>query len=322
MQPVMNPKTGQPTMYIPFPASWKSIDGASLGKPMMSGPNGLILTVYEAQSYSYFNDWQTNQTFQSNGVQVMAPAGIENVISRLIIPQGRQMGMTFVNQYPLPKVAECDAQYARQLMGVNSNQNQNLAAGIEWTDGEGNHVLVVVHYHEFGSQSSVFWGYNVEMLKVKASGFDKAKNQYLYALSNKVYNQNEINKFNSELAGKLKADNDQFQATQKIITQGSAQRLENDRKTSEYIRDLNQAGYEHRAHENEMLQEQMGNWASDENTVISPFDGNEYQVESGSKIYWFNNEGKYITSDDVLYDPNKYEDHPDVWQKAPQKEYK
>lgn len=321
MHPIMNAQTGQPSMYIPFPTSWK-FTGAAPGQPSTTGPNGLVITIYPPQSYIYTNDPYLQQALQSNGQHVIAPVGIEVAISQQLIPQGQQMGMTLIKQYPLPQIAAKDAEYANKLYGSNPQQNVFQAAGTEWNDANGNKILVVLHYNEMRSSAMINWGYTVDMLKVQPAYFEKTKNQYIYGMSNKVYNQNEVNAFNNQLAAKLKADNDNFQAIQKINTDGARQRAEMDRQTTEYINNSNQASYEYRQHNNDMLHEQTVNTLTDVEVVISPYDGKEYQVESGSTTYWINDEGKYIQSDDPLYDPNKYETHPGVWQQAPLKVYK
>ncbi len=322
MHPVMNAKTGQPSMYIPFPASWKLVDGAQLGQPALTGPNGLTVIVYPPQSYIYLHDASMNQAYQSSGANVMAPVGIEVCISQQLIPQGQQMGMTLLNQYPLPQIAANDRSYATKLAGSNAQQDVYQAAGTEWTDRDGNKVLVVLHYHEMRSNVSINWGYTVEMLKLKPANFEQAKQQYIYGMSNRVFNQNEINAYNTQLTNKIKTDNDNFQANQKIITDGARQRAENTRQTTEYINNSNKESYEYKQHLNDIQQEQMGNYLTDKAVVVSPIDGKEYEVESGATTYWINNEGQYIQSDDPLYDPNKYETHPGVWQQAPKKIYK
>lgn len=321
MHTILNTETGKPLLYIPFPSTWEFIKGAEAGQPAIKGPNGMTITAYQPQAFIYTNDPNMNQMYQSYGQNVMTPVGIESVISQQIIPQGQQMGMTLLNQYPLPGVAVNDAAFAKKLSGTTP-QDVYQAAGSDWTDQEGNKVFVVLHYFEMRSPTVISWGYNVEMLKVQASNFEKAKNQYIYALSNKVFNQNEINDRNTKLANKLKADNDNFQANQEIIRKGAADRAKINTETNEYIRNLNKASYEHRQHNNDVVQEQMGNVLNDVNVVVSPYDGKEYQVETGSKIYWINNEGKYYQTDDLFFDPNNYETQPGVWKKAPMKEYK
>lgn len=92
-----------------------------------------------------------NQAFQASGVQVMAPVGIEAAISQQLIPQGQQMGMTLQNQYPLPQIAAKDSEYASKLYGSDARQNICQAAGTDWTDRQGNKVLVVLHYYEMRS---------------------------------------------------------------------------------------------------------------------------------------------------------------------------
>lgn len=322
MHTVMNSKTGQPSMYIPFPSSWKFIKGAPLGEPAIKGPNGLTVIIYPAQSYMYTNNTMMNQSYQSSGVQVMAPVGIEKVLNQVILPQGQQMGMTLLNQYSLPGVASKDREYTEKLAGHSLPESIYDAVGTEWKDGQGNKALVILHYFEMRSNTSVSWGYNAEMMKVQPSNFEQAKKQYVYAMSNKIFNQNDVITFQRNLAAKIRAQEDHATKMRQINAAGSRERLANDAATTEYIRNSNKEATENRAHNNAMLQEQTSNVLNDINVVISPFDGKEYLVEAGNKTYWINDKGKYIKSDDPRFDPNKYEIHPGVWKKAPKKVYK
>jgi len=260
------------------------------------------------------------QSYQANGQQMVPPPGIEKLLAQELFPQSRQQGFTLLDQYPLPQVAACTERYVGMLHGGNGPGNTFRAAGSEWTDRDGNKVLIVLNYNEMGTANFVNWGYTVNVLKAQPQYFEQAKSAYIYGVSNIAYNQDQINAFNNQLAGKLKADNDQFQADQRIRTEGSRQRLENNRATSEHISESNKATYDQKTQDNELLQEQMGNWATDQNTVVSPFDGTEYQVEMGATTYWINHKGEYIKSNDPTYDPNKYETHPGVWQEAPKKQ--
>ncbi len=321
MHTVMNNKTGRPMMYIPLPSSWKMIENATLGEPGLTGPNGLNLTFYAAQSYIYTNDPMMNQSYQSSGMQVMAPAGIDNVLNQVIMPQGQQMGMTFIKKYPLPEIAANDREYSTKLNGGDSPNNIFEAIGSEWKDNEGNKALVVIHYNELNQNGSVFWGYTPEMLKVKSSSFEKGKQQYIYAMANKVFDQNDIARFQTQLSANIREQEAHATAMRNIISKGSKERLANDAATNEYVRNTNKAAAENRAHNNDLLQEQINHALTDIKVVISPFDGKEYQVEAGNKTYWINDEGKYIKSDDPLFDPNKYEDRMGVWKKAPFKVY-
>ena len=322
MLTVMNPKTGQPSMYIPYPSSWKFIKAEAIGQPVIKGPNGLTCTIYPPQSYMYTNNTMMNQSYQSSGIQVMAPVGIENVLNQLILPQGQQMGMTLLNQYSLPGVAAKDREYPEKLAGRRLPESIYEAVGTEWKDGQGNKVLVILHYFEMRSNTSVSWGYNTEMMKVQESNFEHAKKQYVYAMANKIFNKNDVIIFQRNLAAQTKIQEDHAGKMRQIIAKGSADRLADNKATNEHIANVNREIYENKAHNNDLLQQQENNALTDVNVVVSPFDGKEYQVESGNKTYWINDEGQYIKSDDPLYDPNKYENSYDVWKKAPAKEYK
>lgn len=314
-------QTGKPIVSIPVPSSWKFMDDAEPGKPGVTGPNGLSITEYPLQQYIYTDNPDMYQILKSNGQQITAPPGIENLLSQQLIPQGKQMGMTLLTQYPLPQVVAREVAFYSNLSHSNA-QNKTQAAGTEWTDREGNKVLAVLIYHELPGAYDINWSYNVIMLKVHQAYFEKAKNQFIYAYSNQDYNPTIISNHNSQLAAQENAENARFQANQKKINDSRQQQMENTRQTNEYISNSQKEGYEFKAHNNDVLQEQEGNALNDVNVVVSPYDGKEYQVESGAQTYWINNEGKYIQSNNPNYDPNKDADYQGTWQQAPNKVYK
>ncbi|MEE9493745.1 MAG: hypothetical protein V3W04_10260 [Gammaproteobacteria bacterium] len=51
-------------------------------------------------------------------------------------------------------------------------------------------------------------------------------------------------------------------------------------------------------------QQQFRNTTSGEETLTNPYDGQQYQVESGADQYWMNRSGENIQSNDAFYDPN------------------
>ncbi len=51
-------------------------------------------------------------------------------------------------------------------------------------------------------------------------------------------------------------------------------------------------------------QQQFNNYLRDEETVTNPYDGQQYQVESGADQYWMNRDGQSIQSNDAFYNPN------------------
>ncbi|NEN22788.1 hypothetical protein G3O08_04645 [Cryomorpha ignava] len=320
MHPVVSAKTNSVSMLIPLPESWKLDNKPAEGKPAVTGPNGLAIYAYPAQSYTYTTIPEMYSAYQSSGAAMAPPAGIDNVISQQLIPYGQENGLQLIKHYPLPQVAASDAAYVSAISGNNSGPNVNRAAGTDWTDQKGNKVLIVLHYNEMGSPNFVTWGYYIQILKVSAASFDQAKNYYINGLANIQYNQNEINAYKSQLAGQIQESENHAAAMRNINSKGAQERMANTAATTEYIRESNAATRDSRWNDQDAVQERTGDYFSDQYRVVSPFDGKEYTVESGSQTYWINDRGEYIQSDDVNYDPNKYETHPGVWKKAPRKE--
>jgi hypothetical protein len=52
-------------------------------------------------------------------------------------------------------------------------------------------------------------------------------------------------------------------------------------------------------------------------TVTNPYDGQQYQIDSGANQTWMNADGEYIPSDDAFYDPNAdYDTGYQNWQEV------
>lgn len=69
----------------------------------------------------------------------------------------------------------------------------------------------------------------------------------------------------------------------------------------------NQRGRNHRLYINTL---------NEEETVTNPYNGQQYQIDSGANQTWMNADGEYIPSDDAFYDPNAdYENYQD-WQEV------
>ena len=320
LHPMIDKHSGQHLLSSPVPSSWKFNEGAAPGQPRITGPNGLSVTSFPLQEYMYTNDAGMNQSLQSVGQKVMAPVGIANVMSQQIVPQGREMGMTFIKQYPLPRIEANEVAFIKRIATSNV-QSVNQVIGSEWTDREGNKVLVVLHYFELNSPTMINWNYSVEMVKVKPDYFEQAKGQFIYALSNSVFNESGIYAHKAQQLNESKMSNDHYTAMDNIRRKGQNDRAKINADADKYVRNLQNQGNAFAAHNNDVVQQQQSNYLNDVNVVVSPYDGNEYQVKSGAQTNWMDNQGNYIQSNDVLYDPNNNEDYQGTWQQAPNKVY-
>jgi hypothetical protein len=62
---------------------------------------------------------------------------------------------------------------------------------------------------------------------------------------------------------------------------------------------------------------QYMNTLNEEETVTNPYDGQQYQIDSGANQTWMNADGEYIPSDDAFYDPNAdYDTRYQNWQEV------
>lgn len=92
-----------------------------------------------------------------------------------------------------------------------------------------------------------------------------------------------------------------------IIAQGSAQRLAQDAETSRYVSDLNRAGREFRAGINDELQRKEDDVLAGLQTYVDPTGSTgDVKLTYNYKSAWRLDDGTYILTDDLMFEPYKY----------------
>lgn len=317
MHPVMDPKTNQPSAYIPLPANWK-LQSAGPNAPAIVGPGGIEVYYYPYQTFFYSNDQFMQQAYQANGMQMRPPAGIESVLNQDIAKMATSNGMKFIKQYPLPEVANKDKSYMDQLYSVGSRQNKHLAAGSEWQGINGNKVLIVTHYNEMVTSGFISWGYYVQVLTAKPEIFENAKNTFVNGLVNTQYNQQQIQAYNQAEANKA---NQSWAAHNQKMQNNQAQFEAQQRAHQSTVDAWNKSSmdaYNSRSASMDRMQDQTINSIYELENVTDPSNGQQYKVEGYSNQYWMNGQGEYIRSDNSLYNPNQDPNYNHQnWQLAP-----
>jgi len=74
-------------------------------------------------------------------------------------------------------------------------------------------------------------------------------------------------------------------------------------KTYSEIADISRAGYISNSNMMEQGRTNMLRATNGESLISNADTGETYQVTSGSKHYWMNNNGEYIGTDNALFDP-------------------
>ena len=319
---LMDSKTHQPWAYLPLPASWKINTAGSTSQPAITGPNGLEIYAGQYQHFMYSNDPMTTQVYQSSGIAMRPPVGIQNLIFNDLNASLRKQGLEYVGQFPLPLVARADRSYMDQLYVSGQRNYRFEAAGTEWKTRTGKKVCIVVHYNEMPSAGMMLWGYSVQSLTAEPGYYEEARNAYIHGLASIKYDEQRIAEYNYNEKAKEnrnRADhNARMQSNQQAFE--TRQRIHNE--TYETINKASMNGYYSRNESMNRNQHAYTNYIYGENTVTDPASGESYQVEGYYNQYWMNGNGEYIPSNNNLYNPNldPAMNHQN-WQQAPENPY-
>jgi hypothetical protein len=304
MKNISDPNTGQVVAQMPLPASWKLNPNPTGEQPALTGPGGIEIRNFGAQSFAFSSDPYMNQMYEQNGQSVRQPVGIETVIREDIARSARQQGFKFERMYPLPKLTQADKAYSDQLLTYGQQQKSFDVAGVEFTGKDGNKELLIVHYYETFGMGLYYWGYYLQNLTAPASNFESAKQAYIYGLENIRHNPAAIAAFNSRESSKLNANDAAFQSRMRQ-NQASFEATQRAHvNSSNAINESQMSIYRSQSESFDRSNQRISNGILEENTIYNSSNGETYQIEGHSDTYWMNSNGEYIPSDNSLYNPN------------------
>ncbi len=310
-QYVKDVKSGMVQYKMPLPADWL-IHQEPNAQYFITAPNNIKVNKTESVTFAYSNDPYTQQTLQMTGQQIAPVYTLEQVVQQFIQPAAQAEDFSFIKSYPLPKV---EAFWQRFSAGMpqTGSQRQYKTLGTEWKDSKGNRSFIIILQNIITKNQIVHWTLQTTELEAPQAYFEKATKAYLHGAANTEINPQWQQMMNGKLMGQIQ-QNEQFwaiktaesaQAHQQrmaaINARGNASR--SIAKTYSEISDISHAGYLKRNDINNAGHSKTVNMIG-ERTVIANHETNEhYNVQSGNKYYWVNNNGEYFGTDNSLYDP-------------------
>lgn len=304
-----------PMAQLDLPARWK----------VQANPNGAWrvdepgLKVHDVKGGSYmYTNGQMAQFYQQSGGILRAPLAPDQVIMQDLVPRMRQQGYELLGQQNAPSVAQADQRGLDGMYTVGQVRKTCRSNISEWRKGD-ERVALVMHWSSFASPDMVNWSYYLTQLRVPASRFTQEKQALMAGLSSVRYNpayfaayaQSEQQKANGSWA----AHNQRMQGNQAAFD--AQQRTH--RETWDAINNASMGTYQNRMSSMDRQQNATINTIRGEQDAINPYTGEAVKIQSGQSQYWMNNNGEYIGSDDVMYDPNQNSHHVDQWRKVPTK---
>lgn len=316
MHTVMDTQRNMPMQQIPLPSDWKITSPKSTDDPNIIGPNGIKIYYRAGGSYMFSNDPYMQQIYTQSGQAMRPPISAQQIVEQDLAPTLSQHGLTLVSMEPLPEIAQRSQAYNNKLYQSMPAQKYFAALGSQWKDGNGNSAYIIVDQMISEGQGSTFWYYSLKMIEAPKEHLDDAKQAFIYGIVNTQDNPAQIQAYNLSEQQKSTQSWQQHNARMRQNQQNFDRQQALHRSTTEAInRSINET-YRSQDAASDRIQDKQVNVIRDESTITSPYDGEQYQVESGADQYWINNDGEYIYSDDPNYNPNINPDDHREWQQV------
>lgn len=316
MHTVMDTQRNMVMYQIPLPADWKITTPKSAEEPNIVGPNGIKIYYRSGGSYVFSHDPYMQQIYAQTGQQMRQPISAHLIVEQDLKPTLSQHGLTFLSMQPLPEVAQRSQAYSNKLYKSVPSQQYFEAVGSEWNDGKGNTAFIIVDQMISEGQGSIFWYYSLKVVEAPKQYIEEAKKAFIYGIVNTQDNPQQIQAYNLSEQQKSAQSWQQHNARMQQNQQNFERQQALHRSTTEAInRSINET-YRTQDTASDRIQDKQVNVIRDESTVTNPYDGEQYQVESGADQYWINNDGEYIYSEDPSYNPNADPDNYKEWQQV------
>ncbi|MEI2759833.1 MAG: hypothetical protein V9G42_10445 [Bacteroidia bacterium] len=288
---------------IPMPSTWKINNSRQNGEPTITGPGGIMVKDYPLQMFNYPFDQNTQYIYNQSGQQVRDFPGVEQFIQQDLVPVCRNQGLTFIKYYELPEITRIDKWYSDQLYQAMPMDKKTFAIGTDWQTSDGNPYFLLLHFSISTTEQLRMWSYYASGLEADKDIFEKAKKQLLFSLANTRFELEPIMAYNRSEAEKAGRSWAQFNArmAQNQANFEASQRAHINKTNA--INDAIMSGWRERNAASDRMQERTIDGIYERTNVVDE-SGQKYKVESGYNQYWMNNDGEYISTDKVDYNPN------------------
>lgn len=300
---------------VPLPSAWVINGQAGEGRPTITGPNGVKVIDFPAQSFMDNYNPALQRAFSESGQRLRSMPGVDALIQQDIVPWLAGNGLQYVNHYEIPEISKMDKWYSDQSYKAMPSRSDVVAIGSEWQTNEGKPYFLLIHLNVSTSDAMQTWYYRCTGLEAEPAHFEKAKKQLVFALGNARYNLAPIMAYNREEAQRVgqswAAHNQRMAQNQRNFE--ASQRAHVNRTNA--INDAIMSGWRERNAASDRNQEQFVDAIREETNVVDPSTGQGYKVADGANQYWMNSNGEYIGTESPGYNPNLDENMNEVrWQ--------
>ncbi len=275
--------------YLPLPSDWKINDKVDNEGVCATGPNNVKVYGEGSDNFVFSQLPDFNEMISNQGNQIKPLKNIEQLVKEDFTPKFEKEGLKLVTLYPLPKQKAYDENYEQFVFKPVPMQKTFDVMAAEFEHTNSTMSLLVIRQYISYTQEACYWGYRISGLEAPKANFEAAKTNYLYTLENTKFNPQWLQTCymeDAQTSARMKRTHDDRMMQlrgegQAIIERGKAHNAMVDRNHKLFMD-------AHLEREN----------------ISNPTNGQTYQVDAGSKEYWMNSSNEYISSDNVLYDPN------------------
>lgn len=272
---------------MPIPADWTLSNKANEGV-FFESPKGVKTYYVFGKEFMYSQNEYINNSFRQMGAETKPPQPFEQVLEELKGYASKE-NTRLTNQYELPQLRQADENLDRLLYKAYPEQKQFRVVATEWLDDKGIASIAIIHYYLAYTETSMYWGFNVESMEAPKEYFPMARRDFVNAMLNVKINPQWLQLRNQrvqQLAQRQTAGHNERMATL---------RAQGDRIIAN--------GKQHDAMTTKTHQKFMDG-LNDKVNVTNPSNGQTYKVDLGRNHYWINDNNQLITTDNANYNPN------------------
>lgn len=313
----MDPATGMVSYRVPLPKGWQ-IDPDPNTVIEIVGPDNIVVYQQKPAVFAYTNDPSSQNLLRRMGKQVHPVISLQEYLNRYMLPGYRNKGHRLIKSYPVPEVAHRFEMISKMVPKVSIQRRTMDVLGTEWELNDGRRAFVLLSRSVGYGQDAYgidmfFWNVGYYEVVAPRERFKYARDAMIYASANIEMNPKFVRYSNNKMLAEIERTRRQGNEALRQSRQAHLQRMNaiaargrtsaNIGKTYSDILDINHAGYLKRSDMVSAGQSKSIDAIGQRSVITNGNTGEQYQVDSGSRYYWVNNNGEYIGTDNSLFDP-------------------
>lgn len=343
-------KTGLTVSSIEYPNDWKVISKAQYDPDpvipffmyQIQGPSNIKIFNTPLKMFYASPNPQMEHNMRNSGMQnVRSLTTVEKLLENEIAPRLSAQGFSFETLKPLPEWEE----NFNQKVHESAPQAETKVLSTQWIGANGQKAVSIISFVKMNQP--LFTG-DVAHIWMYATDFILADNDQFEDVIETFVKANIQVKENPEWKNHIASINNQRQEESRRQRQQQIENMNNATRqmTINHQNNMAQRQASFNAHQQRMTdmsaardashasfmnnnfgsgssssgyssggQQSFLNMINEEETVYNP-NGNTYQIEAGAKETWMDNNGNYINSNDLFFDPNASLNNTTEWTKV------